>query len=101
MNNFDYARVSDVAEAVKLKAETPDAKFIAGGTNLIDLMKYHVEQPRRLIDISRLPLNVVWVFSRKCLPPMSRMCMDWIFNTGLAYTWVKSIEGTTTSMVRA
>ncbi|MFN5569915.1 MAG: FAD binding domain-containing protein, partial [Bradyrhizobium sp.] len=59
MNNFDYARVSDVAEAVKLKAETPDAKFIAGGTNLIDLMKYHVEQPRRLIDISRLPLNVV------------------------------------------
>lgn len=59
MNNFDYARASDVAEAVRLKADTPDAKFIAGGTNLIDLMKYHVEQPRRLIDISRLPLNVV------------------------------------------
>ncbi|MGJ4994180.1 FAD binding domain-containing protein [Bradyrhizobium sp. HKCCYLR20261] len=59
MNNFDYARASDVAEAVRLKADTPDAKFIAGGTNLIDLMKYHVEQPRRLIDISRLPLNAV------------------------------------------
>ncbi|MGY3447741.1 FAD binding domain-containing protein [Bradyrhizobium sp. USDA 4353] len=59
MNSFDYARASDVAEAVRLKADTPDAKFIAGGTNLIDLMKYHVEQPRRLIDISRLPLNAV------------------------------------------
>ncbi|WP_257169403.1 xanthine dehydrogenase family protein subunit M [Bradyrhizobium sp. SRS-191] len=59
MNNFDYARAGDVAEAVRLKAGTPDAKFIAGGTNLIDLMKYHVEQPRRLIDISRLPLNAV------------------------------------------
>jgi len=59
MNSFDYTRASDVAEAVKLKAASPDAKFIAGGTNLIDLMKYHVEQPRRLIDISRLPLTAV------------------------------------------
>ena len=59
MNNFDYARAGDVAEAVKLKAATPEAKFIAGGTNLIDLMKYHVEQPRQLIDISRLPLTNV------------------------------------------
>src|SRR3954454_12027539 len=42
MNNFDYARAGDVAEAVRLKAATPEAKFIAGGTNLIDLMKYHV-----------------------------------------------------------
>jgi xanthine dehydrogenase YagS FAD-binding subunit len=59
MNNFDYARAGDVAEAVRLKAATPEAKFIAGGTNLIDLMKYHVEQPRQLIDISRLPLTTV------------------------------------------
>ncbi|GLH78165.1 oxidoreductase [Bradyrhizobium sp. SSBR45G] len=59
MNSFDYARAGDIAEAVKLKAAMPDAKFIAGGTNLIDLMKYHVEQPRRLIDISRLPLTTV------------------------------------------
>ncbi|MGJ4930354.1 FAD binding domain-containing protein [Bradyrhizobium sp. HKCCYLS2038] len=59
MNNFDYARASDVADAVRLKAGVPDAKFIAGGTNLIDLMKYRVEQPPRLIDISRLPLTTV------------------------------------------
>ncbi|MGJ5178391.1 FAD binding domain-containing protein [Bradyrhizobium oligotrophicum] len=59
MNNFDYARAADVADAVRLKAGSADSRFIAGGTNLLDLMKYHVEQPRRLIDISRLPLNAV------------------------------------------
>ena len=37
----------------------PNAKFIAGGTNLIDLMKEDVERPSRLIDISRLPLGAV------------------------------------------
>ena len=37
----------------------PTAKFIAGGTNLIDLMKEDVERPSRLIDISRLPLKSV------------------------------------------
>ena len=37
----------------------PEAKFIAGGTNLIDLMKEDVERPARLIDISRLPLKTV------------------------------------------
>jgi xanthine dehydrogenase YagS FAD-binding subunit len=59
MNNFEYARASDVAEAVRMKAADPTAKFIAGGTNLVDLMKYHVERPARLIDISRLPLTAV------------------------------------------
>jgi xanthine dehydrogenase YagS FAD-binding subunit len=59
MNNFDYARASDVAEAIRLKAADPAAKFIAGGTNLIDLMKYDVERPARLIDISRLPLRSI------------------------------------------
>jgi xanthine dehydrogenase YagS FAD-binding subunit len=59
MNNFDYARASDVAEAIRMKAADPAAKFIAGGTNLIDLMKYEVERPSRLIDISRLPLTSV------------------------------------------
>src|SRR5262249_18045109 len=40
-------------------AADPDAKFIAGGTNLIDLMKEDVERPARLIDISRLPLKTI------------------------------------------
>jgi len=59
MINFQYARVDDVAEAVRRIAAEPGAKFIAGGTNLIDLMKEDVERPARLIDISRLPLNTV------------------------------------------
>jgi xanthine dehydrogenase YagS FAD-binding subunit len=59
MINFQYARANDVADAVRQKAADPAAKFIAGGTNLIDLMKYDVEKPARLIDISRLPLKTV------------------------------------------
>jgi xanthine dehydrogenase YagS FAD-binding subunit len=59
MINFQYSRTTDVAEAVRLIAADPTAKFIAGGTNLIDLMKEDVERPTRLIDITRLPLNSV------------------------------------------
>jgi xanthine dehydrogenase YagS FAD-binding subunit len=59
MINFQYARASDVADAVRRVAADPSAKFIAGGTNLIDLMKEDVERPSRLIDISRLPLKSV------------------------------------------
>src|SRR4051794_16033881 len=59
MINFQYVRASDVADAVRQIAADPTAKFIAGGTNLIDLMKEDVERPSRLIDISRLPLNTV------------------------------------------
>jgi xanthine dehydrogenase YagS FAD-binding subunit len=59
MINFQYARANNVADAVRLIAAGSTAKFIAGGTNLIDLMKEGVERPSRLIDISRLPLNKV------------------------------------------
>jgi hypothetical protein len=59
MINFQYARATDVADAVRQIAADPTAKFIAGGTNLIDLMKEDVERPSRLIDISRLPLKSV------------------------------------------
>jgi xanthine dehydrogenase YagS FAD-binding subunit len=59
MINFQYARASDVSDAVRQIAADPAAKFIAGGTNLLDLMKEDVERPTRLIDISRLPLQTV------------------------------------------
>jgi xanthine dehydrogenase YagS FAD-binding subunit len=59
MNNFAYARAHDVADAVRQIVADPGAKFIAGGTNLIDLMKEHVTRPSRLIDITHLPLNKV------------------------------------------
>jgi xanthine dehydrogenase YagS FAD-binding subunit len=59
MIDFQYTRADDVADAVRQIAADPGAKFIAGGTNLIDLMKQDVERPARLIDISRLPLRSV------------------------------------------
>jgi xanthine dehydrogenase YagS FAD-binding subunit len=59
MINFDYVRAVDVADAVRQIAADPTAKFIAGGTNLIDLMKVDVERPSRLIDITRLPLKTI------------------------------------------
>ena len=59
MISFQYARANDVADAVRRIAADPQAKFIAGSTNLIDLMKEDVERPTRLIDITRLPLNNV------------------------------------------
>jgi xanthine dehydrogenase YagS FAD-binding subunit len=59
MNYFEYSRATDVADAVRQIAADPEARFIAGGTNLIDLMKENVARPSRLIDISRLPLNHV------------------------------------------
>jgi xanthine dehydrogenase YagS FAD-binding subunit len=59
MIDFQYARANDVADAVRRIAADPTAKFIAGGTNLVDLMKGDVERPSQLIDISRLPLKTV------------------------------------------
>jgi xanthine dehydrogenase YagS FAD-binding subunit len=59
MINFQYARATDVADAVRLMSADPTAKFIAGGTNLVDLMKEDVERPSRLIDITRLPLQSI------------------------------------------
>ena len=56
MNRFTYSRADDVAAAVREAASDGAAKFIAGGTNLLDLMKENVERPNRLIDINRLPL---------------------------------------------
>jgi xanthine dehydrogenase YagS FAD-binding subunit len=57
MNNFEFSRASDVADAVRQMAADPGARFVAGGTNLIDLIKEGVATPSRLIDITRLPLG--------------------------------------------
>ena len=47
MINFHYARANDVRDAVRQIAGDPNAKFVAGGTNLIDLMKMDVERPTK------------------------------------------------------
>lgn len=57
MNSFTYTRATEVGNAVQEAATNDAAKFIAGGTNLVDLMQYHVMHPSRLIDITRLSLK--------------------------------------------
>jgi len=59
MNRFDYIRVDTIADAVTALAGSPGAKALAGGTNLVDLMKYDVATPSRIVDINRLPLKTV------------------------------------------
>ncbi|MDQ7731849.1 xanthine dehydrogenase family protein subunit M [Halomonas sp. SpR1] len=57
MKAFSYERVSDPAQAAARAAEVPGAKFIAGGTNLLDLMKHEIEIPEHLIDVSGTGLD--------------------------------------------
>jgi xanthine dehydrogenase YagS FAD-binding subunit len=59
VNSFEYTRAVDIVDAVRQVAADPAAKFIAGGTNLVDLMKENVARPSRLIDITRLPVDKV------------------------------------------
>jgi xanthine dehydrogenase YagS FAD-binding subunit len=59
MINFEYTRVSSVKAAVDTLAKNPTGGFIAGGTNLVDLMKKGVTSPTRLIDINNLPLKQI------------------------------------------
>ncbi|ARF60391.1 MULTISPECIES: xanthine dehydrogenase family protein subunit M [Streptomyces] len=56
MREFGYQRAHDVAGAVALLAADPDARYLGGGTNLVDLMKTGVERPARLVDVRELPL---------------------------------------------
>ncbi|MFJ4839501.1 FAD binding domain-containing protein [Streptomyces sp. NPDC088746] len=59
MKPFGYLRPATVTEAVRAGAGHPGARFLGGGTNLVDLMKLGVESPGLLVDVSRLPLDRV------------------------------------------
>jgi xanthine dehydrogenase YagS FAD-binding subunit len=59
MHPFEYRRAENPQAAVDAAAPATQAKFIAGGTNLVDLMKNGVEQPHRLVDINRLELSAI------------------------------------------
>jgi len=59
MRPFTYERAADPAAAAKAAAQNPDARFLAGGTNLLDLMKLGIERPGHLIDVARLPLAAI------------------------------------------
>jgi xanthine dehydrogenase YagS FAD-binding subunit len=57
MKPFTFSRATNQNEAIKLLQT--DGKFIAGGTNIVDLMKEGIEKPSQLIDIQRLPLSTI------------------------------------------
>jgi len=57
MKPFTYERANSPAEAAAAAARRPEAKFIAGGTNLLDLMKLQIEAPAHLIDVNALALD--------------------------------------------
>jgi xanthine dehydrogenase YagS FAD-binding subunit len=59
MKPFTYERAQSPAAAAAAAARTPGAKFIAGGTNLLDLMKLQIETPTHLIDVNRLALDKI------------------------------------------
>jgi xanthine dehydrogenase YagS FAD-binding subunit len=59
MKTFTYERAASAQEAASKAQKTPDAKFIAGGTNLLDLMKLEIETPRHLIDVNGLGFDKI------------------------------------------
>lgn len=59
MNNISFTRAKSVESAVDTAAAKEQVRFIGGGTNLLDLMKYRVENPNHLIDINRLDLSEI------------------------------------------
>ena len=59
MRPFKYMRAADPNAAAQAVAANPQAKFLAGGTNLLDLMKVDVERPGELVDLTRLPLKEI------------------------------------------
>jgi len=59
MKPFTYERATTPANAAAAAVRTPGAKFIAGGTNLLDLMKLEIEAPQHLIDVNGLALDKI------------------------------------------
>jgi xanthine dehydrogenase YagS FAD-binding subunit len=59
MNPFSYVRAADAGSAAGIAVEAATARFLAGGTNLIDLMREGIEQPETVIDITRLPFGTI------------------------------------------
>ena len=55
MKNFAYTRAENVGSAIQSITQI-HAKFLGGGTNLVDLMRENIEQPDHLVDLSALPL---------------------------------------------
>jgi xanthine dehydrogenase YagS FAD-binding subunit len=59
MKNFAYSRAENAQTAVNLISQNTNAKFLSGGTNLVDLMRENIEQPDALVDVTGLPFNQI------------------------------------------
>lgn len=59
MKDFTYAQAADAQSAVDLISQRPNAKFLGGGTNLVDLMRENIEQPDALVDVTGLPFHAI------------------------------------------
>ena len=82
MNNFTYTSATDTNSALKLLSESPDrnaARFLAGGTNLVDLMREGIETPEHVVDVSRLSTGI------ESLPDGGLRIGALVNNTDLAY----------------
>jgi xanthine dehydrogenase YagS FAD-binding subunit len=60
MKPFHYERAPDAESAIALASHTSAAKYLGGGTNLVDLMRENVEYPETLVDVSGLSQNIEW-----------------------------------------
>ena len=80
MKPFSYTRAETLDDAVAALAADPGARVLAGGTNLVDLMKYDVEHPGAIVDINRLPLKEI-----EELPDGSLRIGALVSNTTVAY----------------
>jgi len=59
MNAFEYSRATDVSQALELAAHATHAKYLGGGTNLVDLMRETIERPEVLIDVTGLSQDII------------------------------------------
>jgi xanthine dehydrogenase YagS FAD-binding subunit len=80
MNPFSYSRADTVHDAITALMSDPQAKLLAGGTNLVDLMKYDVVHPSAIVDISHLPLNQI-----EALPDGGLRIGALVSNSAVAY----------------
>ncbi len=82
MNPFSYSHASRPEEAVAAVSRDPKAKFVAGGTTLVDLLRLEVETPGHLVDVNALPLARI-----ETLPGGGVRIGALVRNSDLANTW--------------
>lgn len=58
MREFEYTRARDAADAVRLAGSQTEARYLGGGTNLVDLMRETIEAPRKLVDVTGLSHDI-------------------------------------------